>query len=57
MANFRIDKILAELEKATPEEQVEAFKQIKEFVTATLIAEQRAAEEKSNKLQQTIDNL
>ncbi len=57
MANFKIDKILVELEKATPEEQIKAFKEIKEFVTATLIAEQRAAEEKANNLQQTIDNL
>lgn len=57
MANFRIDKILAELEKATPEEQLVVYRSVKEYVTKTLLAEQKAAEEKANNLQQTIDNL
>lgn len=51
------EKILKELSKGTVDEQIEAFKAIKEAITKSVQEEQQQLELKANNLQTTLDRL
>lgn len=51
------EKILKELSKGTVDEQIEAFKAIKEAITKSVQEEQQQLEQKANNLQTTLDRL
>jgi hypothetical protein len=55
--NIKLDKIVKELEKGSPDEQYAAFQEIKDFVQLSLANEQKILDEKSSELQSKIDRL
>lgn len=52
-----IDKIKKELAKGTPDEQYDAYLQVKDFVQQNIEAEQKALEDKASELQSKINRI
>ena len=57
MARFDLKKVLGELEKATTQEQIDAYKSVKEFVINQLINIKNESEEKTKNIQKIIDEI
>lgn len=54
---INVEKLKKELSKGSIDQQIEAFNELKSFVTISLINKQKELEEKSSDLQSVIDKI
>ena len=54
---INVEKLKKELSKGDVQQQIEAFNELKDFVTTSLINKQKELEEKSSDLQSVIDKI
>jgi hypothetical protein len=54
---INVEKLKKELSKGDVQQQIEAFNELKAFVTTSLINKQKELEEKSSDLQSVIDKI